>query len=102
MNSEKKINRLKDLQSVRPLVLDEPEIEVIGFKVEFQSVLINLKLSDSPSYGNALVYISDLYSFNEHASMYLSDAFYYRAEINEMLESYVAERAGDYKIEKED
>lgn len=99
--NDQKINRLKDLQSVSPLVIDEPEIEVLGFSIVENKVTINLKLSDAPTYGNAIVSIGDLYSFKEDISMYVRDQFYYRYEIQDLLESYIAERAGDYKIEKE-
>lgn len=100
MNNETKINKLKDLQSVRPLVI-ETEKEVIGFSRDGNNIVVNIKLSKDPSYGIATIKISDLIDFKEESWHYFSDHFYYRAEINEMLESYIAERAGDYKIEKE-
>lgn len=100
MNSIK-INKLKDLQSVRPLVIDQTPC-VVGFEIiinNIHSAEIKVLLNDDEF---TMIQFGELINFNENASMYLSDVFYYRAEINEMLESYVAERAGDYKIEKED
>jgi hypothetical protein len=95
MNSEK-INKLKDLQIVRPLVIDQNPC-VVGFDKP-ENGEVKVLLNDDEF---TMIQFGELIGFNENASMYLSDAFYYRAEINEMLESYVAERVGDYKIEKE-
>lgn len=97
MDNNTKINKLKDLQSVRPLVIDQTPC-VVGFD-QPENGEVKVLLNDDEF---TMIQFGELISFNENSSMYLSDAFYYRAEINEMLESYVAERAGDYKIEKED
>lgn len=96
MSNETKINKLKDLQNVRPLVIDQTPC-VVGFD-QPENGEIKVLLNDDEF---AMIGFGELLSFDENASMYLSDAFYYRSEINEMLESYIAEREGDYKIEKE-
>lgn len=92
-----KINKLKDLQNVRPLVIDLTPCVVRFDKPENGEVKVLLNDDEF-----TMIQFGELISFDENASRYLSDAFYYRNEINEMLESYIAERAGDYKIEKED
>lgn len=99
MNTER-INKLKDLQSVKPLVIDQTPC-VVGFEIiinNVHSAEIKVLLNDDEF---AMIGFGELLRFDENASMYLSDAFLYRAEINEMLESYIAERSGDYKIERE-
>lgn len=94
MNTEK-INKLKDLQSVKPLVIDQTPC-VVGFEKEENHIKVLLNDDEF-----TIVQLSELLSFDENASMYFRDVFYYNRGINEMLESYIAERAGDYKIEKE-
>lgn len=96
MKTQEKINRLKDLQNVKPLVIDQTPC-VVGFD-QPENGEIKVLLNDDEF---AMIQFGELISFDENASMYLSDAFYYSAEINEMLESYITERPGDYKIEKE-
>lgn len=96
MSNETKINKLKDLQKVRPLVIDQTPC-VVGFD-QPENGEVKVLLNDDEF---TMIGFGELLGFNENASMYLQDAFYYRNEINEMLESYIAERAGDYKIERE-
>lgn len=96
MSSEQKINKLKALQNVRPLVIDQTSC-VVGFEKEENHIKVLLNDDEF-----TIVKLGELLSFDENASMYFKDVFYYNRGINEMLESYIAERAVDYKIEKED
>lgn len=95
MNNEQKINRLKDLASVKPLVIDQTPC-VVGFEKEENHIKVLLNDEEF-----TIIQIGELLKFDENASMYFRDVFYYNRGINEMLESYIAERDGDYKIEKE-
>lgn len=94
MTTQQKINRLKEL----PTEANYPTIinKVVGFD-QPENNEIKVLLNDDEF---ATVTFSDLLNFNENASMYLKDVFYYRSEINEMLESFVAE-SEDLKIERE-
>lgn len=95
MNNEQKINKLKDLQSVRLLAIDQTPC-VVGFEKEENHIKVLLNDDEF-----TIIKLSELLNFDENASMYFRDVFYYNRGINEMLESYISERSGDYKIERE-
>lgn len=95
MNNEQKINALKNL-SVKPLVI-EREFEVVGFD-QPENGQVKVLLNDDEF---AIIDIDQLTSFNDNAIMFFKDAFYYRSEINELLQSFVSECSTEFKVEKE-
>lgn len=94
MTTQQRINRLKELptEANYPTTINK----VAGFD-QLENNEIKVLLNDDEF---VIVSFSELLNFNENAWMYLKDAFYYRSEINEMLESFVAE-SDDLKIERE-
>lgn len=96
MNNEQKINALKNL-NVKPLVI-EIEFEVVGFDQPTNGQ-VKVLLNDDEF---AIIDIDQLTSFNDNAIMFFKDSFYYRSEINELLQSFVSECSTEFKVEKEE
>lgn len=101
MNNETKINRLKDLQNVRPLVIEkQKEFEIEDFTIESEegkSIKIKINLKDGSF---VRVSASELSNYNEYLFHYMRDAHYYFSSIVDVCYTYLFE-CDDLKIEME-
>lgn len=102
MNSEK-INRLKDLQNVRPLVVEEPELTVEDFGIEQdpgKETKIHINLTNGSRATVGSLELREYEDFTEDFDMWLTNPSYYHGEIIELCQTYLNE-AEDFKIENE-
>lgn len=103
MNNEQKINRLKDLASVKPLVLEMPKLVVEDFGIEDgngKETQIQINLTDGSFVKVGSIELREYDDFSEDFDMWLTNPSYYHAEITEICQTYINE-AEDYKIGKE-
>lgn len=92
MNNEIKINKLKDLQSLKPLVIEEQkEFEIEDFTIEndpVHSLKIKINLKDGSF---VRVTAGELVNYNEYLFHYLRDAHYYFSSIVDVCYTYLLE-----------
>lgn len=104
MNNETKINKLKDLQSVRPLVIEEPKLTVEDFGIETEvgkETKIHINLTNGSRVTVGSIELREYDDFTEDFDIWMTNPSYYHAEMMEICQTYIIE-AEDYKIEKED
>lgn len=106
MSNEQKINKLKDLQRVRSLVIDQtPEIldfTVVDDKDGNESIYATpVKMIIINLHGGQYVKVSiaELSEINEEIYSFIGAPFYYHADIMDVITDFI--QSGDYKIENE-
>lgn len=103
MNNEQKINKLKDLQSVRPLVIEEPKLTVEDFGIDNipgKETQITINLTNGSFVRVGSIELREFQDFDCDFNLWLSNPHYYHAEIRELCQYYIDE-AEEFKIEKE-
>lgn len=106
MNNEQKINRLKDLASVKPLVAKKP-IEILDFTLmdsndgnqsPYATTVTLVRINfDNDNY--TIVSAAMLSEINENFYSFIKNPYYYHADIIEVISEFIA--TCDFKIEKE-